>query len=256
MSKRPKGFFKGAEAEARTQGKAMSPGTSASYTPGAGHRTGGNGATTTTKGTISTQKKAGIITSGIGLVTGIEPLKWAGRLFGLGKKKTEKEKVEANIKKGYDVTNPAEMHRATTKKTYDWGPQNGGDGIAQIKVNAMIAKRIAEITTELVQRSIVGQQKDPLIQLKQQEIDLKAMDMQRKAAEKMADVGMKEDQFEEKIDLEKMKVENDEDASKARIRVADDKLDLTEKIAAQKIGVEKMKRTAEDRRTKAIGKKK
>ena len=82
------------------------------------------------------------------------------------------------------------------------------------------------------------------------------MDMQRKAAEKMADIGMKEDQFEEKIDLEKMKVENDEDASKARIRVADDKLDLTEKIAAQKIGVEKMKRTAEDRRTKAIGKKK
>jgi len=125
---------------------------------------------------------------------------------------------------------------------------------AQIKVNAMIAKRIAEITTELVQRSIVGQQKDPLIQLKQQELDLKSMDMQRKAAEKMADIGMKEDQFEEKIDLEKMKVENDEDASKARIRVADDKLDLTEKIAAQKIGVEKMKRTAEDRRTKAMKK--
>ena len=127
---------------------------------------------------------------------------------------------------------------------------------AQIKVNAMIAKRIAEITTQLVERSIVGQQKDPLVQLKQQELDLKSMDIQRKAAEKMADVGMKEDQFEEKIDLEKMKVENDEDASKARIRVADDKLDLTEKIAAQKIGVEKMKRTAEDRRTKAIGKKK
>ena len=127
---------------------------------------------------------------------------------------------------------------------------------AQIQVNAMIAKRIAEITTQLVERSIVGQQKDPLVQLKQQELDLKSMDMQRKAAEKMADIGMKEDQFEEKIDLEKMKVENDEDASKARIRVADDKLDLTEKIAAQKIGVEKMKRTAEDRRTKAIGKKK
>ena len=127
---------------------------------------------------------------------------------------------------------------------------------AQIRINAMIAQRIAEITTELVQRSIVGQQKDPLVQLKQQELDLKSMDMQRKAAEKMADIGMKEDQFEEKIDIEKMKVENDEDASKERIRVADEKLQMTKDIAEQKLQVEKMKRTAEDRRTKAIRKKK
>ena len=39
------GFFKGAQADTR-EGKAMSPGTSADYTPGAGHRTGGDGATT------------------------------------------------------------------------------------------------------------------------------------------------------------------------------------------------------------------
>jgi len=126
----------------------------------------------------------------------------------------------------------------------------------KIKLNAMIAQRIAKITMELVERSIVGQQKDPLVQLKQQEIDLKAMDMQRKSAEKMADIGMKEDQFEEKIDVEKMKVEDAEDASKARIRVAEDKLDLAEKIAVEKVGIEKMKRTAEDRRTKEIKKKK
>ena len=126
----------------------------------------------------------------------------------------------------------------------------------KIKLNAMIAQRIAKITMELVERSIVGQQKDPLVQLKQQEIDLKAMDMQRKSAEKMADIGMKEDQFEEKIDVEKMKVEDAEDASKARIRVAEDKLDLAEKIAVEKIGIEKMKRTAEDSRTKEIKKKK
>ena len=67
---------------------------------------------------------------------------------------------------------------------------------------------------------------------------------------------MKEDQFEEKIDIEKMKVENDEDASKERIRVADEKLQMTKDIAEQKLQVEKMKRTAEDRRTKAIRKKK
>ena len=134
MSKRPKGFFKGAEAEARTQGKAMSPGTSASHTPGAGHRTGGNGATTTTKGTISTPKKVGFITSGIGFATGIEPLKWAGRLFGLGKKKTEKEKSERYTKKGFDILNPNEMVGATTRTPVDRSHQ-GGDGMAQITLN-------------------------------------------------------------------------------------------------------------------------
>ena len=53
-----------------------------------------------------------------------------------------------------------------------------------------------------------------------------------------------------------MKLEDAEDQAKARIRVADDKLDLTEKIASEKLQVEKLKRTAEDRRTKAISKKK
>jgi hypothetical protein len=127
---------------------------------------------------------------------------------------------------------------------------------AKIRIDAMVAQRIAEITERLVKMAIMGQQKDPLVMLKQQELDLKAMDMQRKSSEKMADIGMKEGQFDEKIDVEKMKLEDAEDQAQARIRVADDKLDLTEKIASEKLQVEKMKRTAEDRRTKAISKKK
>ena len=44
------GFFQGALADTK-EGKAMSPGTSADYTPGAGHRTGGDGPTITTEDT-------------------------------------------------------------------------------------------------------------------------------------------------------------------------------------------------------------
>ena len=135
MSKRPKGFFKGAEAEARTQGKAMSPGTSAS----GGTRHDGTGGTTGTTGTKKKITTTGNGVKNLSLVGNIwtkNPIGAAINIFSrFGKKKTEKEKVEANIKKGYDVTNPAEMHRATTKKTYDWGPQNGGDGMAQITLN-------------------------------------------------------------------------------------------------------------------------
>ena len=49
----------------------------------------------------------------------------------------------------------------------------------------MVAKRVAEITTQLAQEEATGQKGDPLVQLKQRELDLRAMDMQRKAQENM-----------------------------------------------------------------------
>jgi len=138
---------------------------------------------------------------------------------------------------------------------------------AEIKVAGMIAQRCAEITAELVQKEQMGKQKDPLVALKERELDLKAMDMQRKAKESFEDMEMTDSQFEEKTDIDKMKLEDDEDQAKERIRIADDKImqnavlarekmDMTRDIAGAKLGVEKMKRTAEDRRTQAIKKKK
>ena len=47
-----------------------------------------------------------------------------------------------------------------------------------------------------------------------------------------------------------------EDQAAERIRIAEDKLQQTRDIAEAKLQVEKMKRTAEDRRTKERGKKK
>ena len=89
----------------------------------------------TDKDTISTRQKASFITSGIGYATGIEPLKWAGRLLGLGKKKTEKQKSEAYTKKGFDVLNPNEMKAATYKPVTPPLGEGGGDGMAQITLN-------------------------------------------------------------------------------------------------------------------------
>ena len=55
------------------------------------------------------------------------------------------------------------------------------------------------------------------------------MDMQRKAAETQQDQQRKLYEFEQRIDLDKMKREDAEVASQERIRVADEKLDLTER---------------------------
>ena len=72
---------------------------------------------------------------------------------------------------------------------------------------------------------------DPLVELKQRELDLRAMDMQRRAGEFNQVEDRKRDEFEQNIDLDKMKREDAEKASKERIRVADEKLD----IAAKKV---------------------
>ena len=121
---------------------------------------------------------------------------------------------------------------------------------AQIKINSMIAARIAELTMELAQSEAMGQQKDPLVQLKQRELDLKAMDLQRKSEQDMVSNDLQEDEYQERLEIEKMKLENNEDQAGERIRIADTKLKQQRDIAEARIQVEKMKRTAEDRKTK------
>jgi hypothetical protein len=90
----------------------------------------------------------------------------------------------------------------------------------------MVAKRIAEITTALAQEEAGGQKQDPLVALKQRELDLRAMDMQRKAQENMEAEERKAGEFEERIDLDKMKLESAEDQAGERIRIAEEKIDL------------------------------
>ena len=65
-----------------------------------------------------------------------------------------------------------------------------------------------------------------------------------------------QEQFDENIDVQKMKLESVEDQAAERIRIAEEKLQQTRDIAEAKLQTEKMKRTAEDRRTKERGKKK
>ena len=97
---------------------------------------------------------------------------------------------------------------------------------AQIDIANMVAARVAEITLELAQSEQMGQQKDPLVALKQRELDLKALDLQRKSEEGIMNMEIKESEIDEKLDLEKMKLENNEDQARERIRVAEEKIKL------------------------------
>jgi hypothetical protein len=52
------------------------------------------------------------------------------------------------------------------------------------------------------------------------------MDMQRKAQETMMQEERKVNEFEERLDLDKMKLENNEDQAAERIRIAEEKIDI------------------------------
>lgn len=97
---------------------------------------------------------------------------------------------------------------------------------AEIQVASMIAKRVAEITTQLAQGEAMGQQKDPLVALKERELDLKAIDIQRRADQDMNSNEIRENEIDERLDIEKMKLENNEDQAAERIRIADEKLEI------------------------------
>ena len=97
---------------------------------------------------------------------------------------------------------------------------------AELRVASMIAQRVAEITMELARGEAMGQQKDPLVALKERELDLKAVDIQRRADQDMNSNDIRENETDEKIDLEKMKLENNEDQAAERIRIAEEKLEI------------------------------
>ena len=102
-----------------------------------------------------------------------------------------------------------------------------------VEFNSMVSKRIAELTTNLVAQE--GGQQDPLVALKQRELDLKAMDIQRRAQESMLDLERKQYEFDEKLNFEEVKLEQQQDQSDDRLGVAKEKIN----VAREKVNVSK-----------------
>jgi len=104
-------------------------------------------------------------------------------------------------------------------------------GGAQVEINAMIAARVAELTIELAQSESMSQKQDPLVALKQRELDLRAVDIQRRADQDFNTNEIRENEIDERLDIEKMKLENNEDQAAERIRIADAKVEIARKRA-------------------------
>ena len=107
-------------------------------------------------------------------------------------------------------------------------------------LESKIAERISEMTEEMIteeQSAIESQSGDPLIDLKQQEINLKHQDIQRKTMMDQAKLGLDQEKLSQTAELTQDKIESQEDIAQLRANVnlqtskakqRDKKIDLKE----------------------------
>ena len=105
----------------------------------------------------------------------------------------------------------------------------------QIEFDSALAQRIAVLTVELQQAEQGTEKPDELVLLKQRELDLKAMDLQRKAQEFAVEEQRKGEEFDERLDLDKMKREDAEEAGKDRIKIGEEKINLQKEKLRQDV---------------------
>ena len=96
----------------------------------------------------------------------------------------------------------------------------------EIMFEAEVAKVAAKITQELVQSEMASQNKeDPLIKIKQQEIDLRAMDLQRKAEETKFRADQENQRMAQRLEFDYDRLAQQDDQSDDRLEIAREKLE-------------------------------
>ena len=103
--------------------------------------------------------------------------------------------------------------------------------------DSQVAKRIAQITGQLAENESMAdrQKQDPIVMLKQRELDLKAMDLQRRSSEGTMKIENQEDQFEDRLEFDKIKLEQNDEQSDKRLDIARQKMEQNEqKIRTRK----------------------
>jgi hypothetical protein len=95
----------------------------------------------------------------------------------------------------------------------------------EIMFEAEVAKVAARITQELAQAESASQNKeDPLIKIKQQEVDLRAMDLQRKAEETKFKAEQENQRTAQRLEYEYDKLAQQDEQSDERLEVAREKI--------------------------------
>jgi len=96
-----------------------------------------------------------------------------------------------------------------------------------IKMNGMIAQRVVELTAQLQAAEAAGEQQvDPLVALKQRELDLRAAELQRKQQDDAINNSMKASAFKVDTLMRQHEIEVQDKQSDDRLKIAKEKLNI------------------------------
>ena len=97
----------------------------------------------------------------------------------------------------------------------------------QLAFDNAVATAVAEITEELVMGEMKANaaKQDPLVRIKQQEVDLRAMDLQRKAQETQFKQDQENQRQANKLNLEYERLQQQDEQSDKRLDIAERKLE-------------------------------
>jgi hypothetical protein len=97
----------------------------------------------------------------------------------------------------------------------------------QIAFDNAVATAVAEITSELVRGEMQANmaKQDPLVRIKQQEVDLRAMDMQRKTEETRFKQEQENAREADKLNFQYDRLQQQDEASDKRLDIAERKLE-------------------------------
>ena len=102
--------------------------------------------------------------------------------------------------------------------------------VLDVEMAKMIAIIEAEITNKMLKEEeemLEQRSQDPLVDLKQQEIDLREKDIQRKAMEEQQKLDFQDKKLGQNTDMQKEKIQSQEDIAQLRANVNLEKMDKT-----------------------------
>ena len=136
--------------------------------------------------------------------------------------------LEAHIMEHMSLQAREEVEQEMQKDLAKIAQQFGGNipQEEQIKLQELVESKVAERITEMTEKMITEEQEmmaeqgeDPLINLKQQEIQLRAADLQRKSALDQANIEMDAAKLEQNAKLAQDKIDSQEDIAQLRANV-------------------------------------
>ena len=136
--------------------------------------------------------------------------------------------LEAHIMEHMSLQAREEVEQEMQKDLAQIAQQFGGNipQEEQIKLQELVESKVAERITEMTEKMITEEQEmmaeqgeDPLINLKQQEIQLRAADLQRKSALDQANIEIDAAKLEQNAKLAQDKIDSQEDIAQLRANV-------------------------------------